>query len=374
MKLKKLFAGIVAVAMMATMAIPGFAAGTEEPSYKNDDGTTKYFTASDSIDLSKVYTIKAGTAPAEKFEFTLTPGKAYAGPEDNAKEITMPQPTKTTGYEVEWDSALSQSDTKTFSIALSSLNITNVGVYNYTISESKAKGTPGVSYAGDIHMKVTVVHPSNDSNALVYYVALRDVKTDAKKSNTNAFENIYGDGNVHSITLSKTIHGNFGSLNDTFVFQIKLHGTTGKTYAGATVSTTDTGVTLPENKTITIGADDYYEVTLGHGQSVTISNIPDDVTYEIIEKNSALDADSGKVMNNGYTVTLKHGDTAASFTDNVKATGEIKSDVSVDFHNTHDGEIDTGVILDNAPYIALLTIVAAGAVVMIMKKRRSYED
>lgn len=373
MKLKKLFAGIVAVAMMATMAAPVFA-DTEEPSYKNEDGTTKYFTASDSIDLSKVYTIKTGTAPAEKFEFTLTAGKAYAGPEDGAKEIKMPTPKKTTGYAVEWTSGLATTDTKNFSIALSDLDISDVGVYNYTISESNANGTPGVSYAGDINMKVTAVHPSDDSNALVYYVALRDAKTGAKKSNKNAFKNIYGDGNVHSITLSKTIHGNFGSLNDTFVFQIKLHGTTGKTYAGATVSTTSTGVTLPENKTITIDADDYYEVTLGHNQSVTISNIPDDVTYEIIEKNSALDADSGKVMNNGYTVTLKHGDTAANFTDNVKATGEIKNDVSVDFHNTHDGEIDTGVILDNAPYIALLTIVAAGAVFMVIKKRRNYED
>lgn len=371
MKLKKLFAGIVAVAMMATMAAPVFA-GTEDPSYKNEDGTTKYFTARDSIELSKVYTIKAGTAPAEEFEFTLTPGKAYAGPEENAKEITMPTPKKTTGYAVKWDSALSQSDTKKFSIALSDLDISNVGVYNYTISESNVKGTPGVSYAGDIHMKVTAVHPSADSDALVYYIALRDAKTDAKKSNTKAFENTYGDGNVHSITLSKTIHGNFGSLKDTFVFQIKLKGTTGKTYAGATVSTTSTGVTLPENKTITIGAADYYEVTLGHGQSVTISNIPDDVTYEIIEKDSTLSGTT--VMNNGYTVTLKHGNTDASFTDNVKATGDVKNDVSVDFHNTHDGEIDTGVILDNAPYIALLTIVAAGAVVMILKKRRNYED
>lgn len=370
MKLKKLFAGIVAVAMMATMAAPVFA-GTEEPSYKNDDGTAKYFTASDTIELSKVYTIKTGIAPAERFEFTLTPGKAYAGPEAGAKEIAMPTPKKTTGYAVEWTGEVATTDTKNFGILLSDLNISNVGVYNYTISESDAKGTPGVSYAKDINMKVTVVHPNTDSDALVYYVALRDA-AGTKKSNGNAFENTYGNGNVHSITLSKTIHGNFGSLSDTFVFQIKLHGTTGKTYAGATVSTTSTGVTLPENKTITIGADNYYEVTLGHGQSVTISNIPDDVTYEIIEKDSTLSGTN--VMNNGYTVTLKHGNTDASFTDNVKATGDVKNDVSVDFHNTHEGEIDTGVILDNAPYIALLTIVAAGAVVMILKKRRNYED
>lgn len=368
MKLKKLFAGIVAVAMMATMAIPGFAAGKEEPSYKNEDGTTKYFTASDSIDLSKVYTIKTGTAPAEKFEFTLTPGKAYAGPEDGATEISMPTPSKT-AYEVEWDSALSQTDTtKKFSIALSSLNITNVGVYNYTISESDAKGTPGVSYAGDINMKVTVVHPNNDSNALVYYVALRDAETKAKKSNTNAFENTYGEGNVHSITLSKTIHGNFGSLSEKFTFVIQLKGEKDKTYANATVKVGG------EDKTIQIGNNDFgtaFEVELGHGESVTINNIPDGVEYKIVEKGST--TTDGTTMNNGYTVTLKHGNEAAELVEGA-ATGTISTNANVDFHNTREGEIDTGVILDNAPYIALLTIVAAGAVVMILKKRRNYED
>ena len=367
MKLKKLFAGIVAVAMMATMAAPVFA-GTEDPSYKNEDGTTKYFTARDSIELSKVYTIKAGTAPAEEFEFTLTPGKAYAGPEENAKEITMPTPKKTTGYAVKWDSALSQSDTKKFSIALSDLDISNVGVYNYTISESNVKGTPGVSYAGDIHMKVTAVHPSADSDALVYYIALRDAKTDAKKSNTKAFENTYGEGNVHSITLSKTIHGNFGSLSEKFTFVIQLKGEKDKTYANATVKVGG------EDKTIQIGNNDFgtaFEVELGHGESVTINNIPDGVEYKIVEKGST--TTDGTTMNNGYTVTLKHGNEAAELVEGA-ATGTISTNANVDFHNTREGEIDTGVILDNAPYIALLTIVAAGAVVMIMKKRRNYED
>ena len=51
-----------------------------------------------------------------------------------------------------------------------------------------------------------------------------------------------------------------------------------------------------------------------------------------------------------------------------------KTSGAAEITNTSTVNVNTGVILDNAPYIALLTIVAAGAVVMIMKKRRNYED
>ena len=46
---------------------------------------------------------------------------------------------------------------------------------------------------------------------------------------------------------------------------------------------------------------------------------------------------------------------------------------SVEFINKSTVNVDTGVILDNAPYIALLTFVAAGAVFMVIKKRREEE-
>ena len=48
-------------------------------------------------------------------------------------------------------------------------------------------------------------------------------------------------------------------------------------------------------------------------------------------------------------------------------------EITAAFTNVKDGEIDTGVILDNAPYIAMLTFVAAGAVFMVIKKRREEE-
>lgn len=41
--------------------------------------------------------------------------------------------------------------------------------------------------------------------------------------------------------------------------------------------------------------------------------------------------------------------------------------------NKHEGVPDTGVILDNAPYMLMLAVVAGGAMTLVIKKRREEE-
>ena len=48
-------------------------------------------------------------------------------------------------------------------------------------------------------------------------------------------------------------------------------------------------------------------------------------------------------------------------------------EITAAFTNVKDGEIDTGVILDNAPYILMLAVVAGGAMMLVIKKRREEE-
>ncbi len=42
-------------------------------------------------------------------------------------------------------------------------------------------------------------------------------------------------------------------------------------------------------------------------------------------------------------------------------------------NNKGDKNIDTGVILDNAPYMLMLAVVAGGAMTLVIKKRREEE-
>lgn len=41
--------------------------------------------------------------------------------------------------------------------------------------------------------------------------------------------------------------------------------------------------------------------------------------------------------------------------------------------NSSTENVDTGVILDNAPYILMLAVVAGGAMMLVIKKRREEE-
>lgn len=353
MKLKKLFAGIVAVAMMATMAAPAFADDDTTPT---PDRNKISFSESSvtSVDLTKTYNITNGTAPAETFKFNLSFDSSktkYGGTKANAV------PTKTQ-YEVDFNQTEAPATlTGKFTINMSELGIKDVGKYYFTISEEQGSKA-GVSY--DQRVRTLVVSAVNETTGankeltnntdLLYYAALYDSEGN-KISGADAFSNSYG-ADVHGLTITKKVRGDFADRNKEFTFKVKLEGTAGKTYVGAEVT-----VNGGTKQTWAIDGTER-EIKLTHNGTCTISNLPDGVTWTVTEDFN--DADWSTTVNGSEGV-----ETSATID---KANG------SAAFVNKHNGVVDTGVILDNAPYIALLTIVAAGAVVMIMKKRRNYED
>ena len=108
MKLKKLFAGIVAVAMMATMAAPAFAtqpAETDAPSY----------TPSDTLTLTKTYTVESGSSPAVSFDFTLADDTTKAN--DQGATTSTPLPT-THSWKLDFAAATAGSAAQTQNIEL----------------------------------------------------------------------------------------------------------------------------------------------------------------------------------------------------------------------------------------------------------------
>ena len=81
------------------------------------------------------------------------------------------------------------------------------------------------------------------------------------------------------------------------------------------------------------------------------------------------------VVEADYTAEANGGYDAASYNFSDKS-GIKKLDSAaetVEITNNNGAMIDTGVILDNAPYILMLAVVAAGAMTLVIKKRREEE-
>lgn len=361
MKLKKFFAGVLAAAMMLTVgATAAFATNTTESMIVADGNGVANFT------LTKKLMVAEGTAP-QKMTFDFTVSGHVADADKGAKAGTVgggftTQPSVTfekTGNEQFTVNTYSQD----FSIDLVKLlgdNYNKVGKYAYTISENETK-IPGITKdAHTYEMIVTVVNKQKDNltneTGYGYYVGMYDAEGQKVPA---VFTNTY---NSYSLEVKKTVEGNFGDLGDTFTFYITLGNAEGKdnNYASATVKVSDTN-NAANNATWTIGGGGQQTVILKHGQTATISNLPVGVTYTVTE-NKTNDDGSAWV----YTTTGE-----AKSEDNKTI---VAGDNKVEIVNKHEGTPDMGVVLDNAPYIAMLAIVAIGGVALMLNKRRRDEE
>lgn len=394
MKLKKFFAGVLAAAMMLTVgATAAFADEPAEPTKSFADITT--ITRETPLTLTKNYKVEKGVAPAEKFEFDI----AYVGAYRMGTNVTAPSGKIEAKY-ADFKNAMSASpnaNTENFSWTLEDLKVPEgIGTFVYKITE-KTGSTPTTVYdvdkntLGDLYMVVSVTHKLKDEtskeivpNVYEYSVSLRRyngavsasnvevVSTGKKVPNTNAFTNTYGAGNsVNDVTLSKTVHGSFGDLSKTFDFIVKFEkpaSATDVTYGAIVATKSDKSIIIKQGETV-ISAEgsadavnlEYgkeYTVTMKHDQNVVFSNLPANVTYTMTEDGAV----AGKLGD--YTVT---GEQSAK-----KTMGS--ADETVAIVNTHKGTPDMGVVLDNAPYIAMLAIVAIGGVALMLNKRRRDEE
>lgn len=364
MKLKKFFAGVLAAAMMLTVGTT--AAFATEGNNQPEGVITKSMIVAENgvanFPLTKKLVVAEGTAPQKMtFGFTVSGREADANKGAKAgtvgREFTT-QPSVTfekTGDEQFTKSTYSQG----FSIDLVKLlgdNYNKVGKYAYTISEDDTK-IPGITKdAHEYEMIVSVVNKQKENldgnTGYGYYVAMYNsegTKVPAEFSNTY---------NSYSLKVEKTVKGDFGDLNQEFTFVITLDKAKGmdNNYANATVDSTNTA-NNDSAWTWTADGKAQKEVTLKHNQFATISNLPVGVTYTVTEK----DADAEGWV---YTTTGE--------VETATAINAEKNEVTI--INDHKGVPDMGVVLDNAPYIAMLAIVAIGGVALMLNKRRRDEE
>ena len=350
MKLKKLFAGVVAAAMIATMSFPAFA--TRPTPNVGSDGL---------VTITKKYTVTGSEekkAPAETFTFTVTPGAKVNGAEktvEKSEATTIPTMAANSNEKTVAFTALTEDGTGTFTVDVANLNITKPGMYYYTVTETPSN-TAGVDYAAKSMIMVITAGYADDGedSSLSYWAALHD-STNYKDKNSK-FENTYTAG---SLKVTKKVTGSLGDKDKKFNVDVTFTAPAGKTVK-STITYVNNGAEsiAPDAWKLNITTNQYeakVTVELAHKGSVQFNNIPKDVTY-IVEEQDYSGAE--------YTATYE-GDKSGTIANDVKST-------TITNHKGDDN-IDTGVILDNAPYILMLAVVAGGAMTLVIKKRREEE-
>ena len=401
MKLKKFFAGVLAAAMMLTVGATAAFATTPvtDATGTATDSFTEAITLDSTLTLTKHYNVVKGKAPLEDFKFDVTyigstsleTGVNYTGvtiPQKEAKFNADTTGATKTGLPVGDYSA-------NFTISMSELGLNNLGgtgIFVYKIAEVDA-GTPGVVYntdTGALYMIVTVTHRTTGNDHQIvdgqydYAVALRRASADAtvaqaltgtKVSAGDAFHNTYGADNavnaVNGVELKKTVHGNFGDLGKEFTFNVAFTKGANKNYGPITVDNTagydiykaaENGEKGEKVEGTELEYGQTYIVTLKHDTKITFNNLPAGVTYTMTEKGK--DAASN-TLDGLYVVKGEQPNGTVS------AGAEVDK---VNIENTNEGSPDMGVVLDNAPYIAMLAIVAIGGVALMLNKRRRDEE
>lgn len=365
MKLKKLFAGVVAVAMMATMAMPSFAALSSTNTIAADNGiveiTKTYEGTGFGSEIVKLAVDNNGKPTAITHSSMTTAEKNAAMnnmvisiPADQADGITV-KDTDGTG---------------TLKVKLPSY--TRVGTYIYQIHEVEGT-TTGMTY--DTAPRWLVVHVINNlaagdevATGLTYKVAMftADPSTmteeQLRSAKSGGFTNTYEQG---SFTVTKKVKGNMADRDKVFNFRVTFTGIehmTGKIKADGT--------------DITLKTDGTYDFTLKHSDDVTFSNIPFGVTATVneLDESGNVIANTAGAKNDPYTVSYDNNQsvTIGSKTE-TDAGVKVNAEFATTIINTSTENVDTGVILDNAPYMLMLAVVAAGAMTLVIKKRREEE-
>ena len=361
---------IIAVLLAALMLLAMGAAYAEEEATEPLEDTS-------SVDLVKIYKLKnEGTFnPAETFNFTLA--KESVAHTSYYTLDSMPVPA--TSYTIDFTKGEATTAGANESAVITLPNYDHVGVFTYKITET-AGTNAGVSYdTTPVYMVVTVSNDPDKAGSFIRTVALHyGAATDDNKT-TNITNMFYASGDEESkdggLWVTKTVTGNMGEKDRYFPIVVTLTAPAanteidGVTFPGTVVNWdeitmngdelaksgvygTDADQPFTQPTGVKAGANTFY---LKDGETLKLFNLPYGVTYTVSEETPE-DYKTPVITDNGDGVI------------NTKAAD------TVDVVNEREIEIVTGIILQYAPYIAILAVVLLGAALMIIRRRRYNDD
>lgn len=230
---------------------------------------------------------------------------------------------------------------------------TSVGKYFYDVKVGHNTKNAGVTYDDEtLKVEVVVENGANpgDFVAKVAYVKSGEKKIDGTDGNGISFDFKTGD-----LSVSKKVTGNLGDKSKYFDFSVTFTNPKDVMYATSyTIDGGSEGSKNPTSVTLEAGKDTTVTIHAKDGDTVNFQDLPAGVTYKVTEAKA-----------DGYTTT-----------ESKKADGSITgADKDADeFTNNKESEVDTGVLLNNAPYIAIIGGAAVVAIYVVSKRRHSDMD
>lgn len=337
--MKKLLSLALALIMVLTLTV---AVAAEDPA----DMTQV------TIDVTYTATNTGTTSPAETFSFSVVKTSVS----DAAAGVTtedMPDIAVGGVAFAEGEAAQGGTMVKPVTITLPLVTeFPSVGIYTYTI-QPQAGTTAGVTYyAKNIRLVITVIEAEDGQRRIAAIHTESGEPGDTEKSND--IEYTYSAG---SLEVKKLVTGNLGDRDKEFNVTVTFTAPADKEVRSVISYTDGTAQTIATSAWKEKDGSKQAEVTIAlkHNETVTFTNIPYDVTYEVVEADYTSEA-------NGKYDAAKY-----DFTDTAKKIDSATDTVTIT--NNKGTGVDTGVVLDSLPYILLIAVAVVGVVAFTAKKR-----
>jgi hypothetical protein len=156
------------------------------------------------------------------------------------------------------------------------------------------------------------------------------------------------------------VSGSAANVNDIFTFELSCVSLANKSISG-----------------VAFNASGVATVTLKHGQSVTLQNLPAGITVDIREVNLRVQAKTSATarVDGGAQTTIKSEGSTSTSTDQVQAAIAEGKTTTVQVNNAAQAVPDTGVTVNAAPMVGLLaTSVMGGAALAVGTVQRRCRD
>ena len=320
-------------------------AGAEDDTTYTDMSTATFdvnYTVPDGQDWTK--------RPEALFEFTIRADGTQADQSGEPYPSDLPR-ISVADFN---DTVIAQGESgKTLRVTITLPVYTNVGVYKYTISQTDPKISGVTCHKEDIHLTVQVIWDETEKQVRV--AAVHCEAEGSEKS--DEITNTYHSG---SLAITKEVTGNMGDQKQYFDVTVTLTAPAGTTASGDSTVVITGGSEGNLTNSIQYGVPTDFKFK--HNDTITLSNIAAGATYTVEEKDY-----TGEGVGKGYD------DPAYNFSDSSKQiTSEVGDTVTIT--NNKGVPVDTGISLDNAPYLLLLAVVLVAGTVLVLKRRHREKD